>query len=210
MAVTARLRAVVEPIVADIGCDLYDLDHNGGVVRVTLDKPGGVDLETIALCSRLLSRELDNVDPIASKYTLEVTSPGLERPLRTADHYTRVIGWNVAIRTHGHVEGERRVQGVLVSADSKGVTVATQTPQHVAFERRLAYGDIERARTVFEWGATTVANSAAPKSKANIRTASKTGRASNPSFAEQLEAEMTPDQNLEFHDTTTEDDRRAS
>jgi ribosome maturation factor RimP len=161
-----RVRALVVPIIADLGLDLYDFEYAGGVVRVTLDKPGGVDLEAIALATRLISREMDHVDPISGRYTLEVSSPGLERNLRTPSHFQRIIGWTVNVRTHASVEGDRRAQGVLSAADDSGITV-TFTKGKELLERRLAYADIERARTVFEWAKTE-------KAETGIVTANKT------------------------------------
>ena len=161
-----RVKALVVPIIADLGLDLYDFEYAGGVVRVTLDKPGGVDLEAIALSTRLISREMDHVDPISGRYTLEVSSPGLERNLRTPSHFQRIVGWTVNVRTHASVEGDRRAQGVLSAADDHGITV-TFTKGNELLERRLAYGEIERARTVFEWAKTE-------KATTGIVTANKT------------------------------------
>ena len=110
------------PIVTDLRLDLYDLEFKGGVLRVTIDtppgSPGGVDLEAIALATRLISRDLDHHDPMPGHYTLEVTSPGLERTLRTPAHFRREVGKTVAIRLRDTAGDARRVQGVLV-ADRK-------------------------------------------------------------------------------------------
>lgn len=154
----------MSPIVADLGLDLYDFEYAGGVVRVTLDKDGGVDLEAIALATRLISREMDHIDPISGRYTLEVSSPGLERNLRTPSHFQRIVGWNVNVRTHATVEGDRRAQGVLSAADDNGITV-TYVKGKELLERRLNYGDIERARTVFEWAKTPKAPKVAKAAK---------------------------------------------
>src|SRR5688572_10147185 len=98
--VMARVRELVEPIVTDLGLDLYDLEQRGGTLRVTLDTPPkserGVLLDTLSLASRLISKELDPHDPIPSRYTLEVTSPGVERALRRPEHFQREIGAVVA------------------------------------------------------------------------------------------------------------------
>ena len=78
--VLARVRELVAPIASDLGLELYDLEQRGGTFRVTLDTPpgsdGGVTLDKLALASRLVSRELDEHDPVPGRYTLEVTSPG--------------------------------------------------------------------------------------------------------------------------------------
>lgn len=141
--VTARVSRLVEPLLAARGLELADLEHKPGFLRVTVDRPGGVDLDTIAEVTRSLSTALDRDDPFPGKYLLEVTSPGVERPLRTPEQFRRAVGQEVAVRTHPGVEGERRVQGVLEAADDEGIVVAG---------RRLAHDEVERARTVFTWG----------------------------------------------------------
>jgi ribosome maturation factor RimP len=141
--VVDRVRALAEPVVADLGLEIYDIEMVSGVLRLSIDTPpgqtGGVTLDNIALVSRLVSRELDHNDPM----------PGLERPLRTPQHYRREINKVVAIRLHHAVDGRRRLQGTLLRADDRNVTVCLDdTGQQVA----VSYGDIERARTVFVWG----------------------------------------------------------
>lgn len=151
MSSTRQLHDLVAPLLADLDIEIYDLEHGGGVLRITVDRPGGIDLEAIALATRIVSRELDHADPLPGRYTLEVSSPGLERALRTPEHFRRVVGSTIALRTHPHVAGERRVQGILRDADSDGITVfVTEGPE--AGERRFALDDVERARTVFTWG----------------------------------------------------------
>jgi ribosome maturation factor RimP len=153
--VLARVRALVLPIASDLGLDLYDLEQRGGTVRVTLDTPpgapGGVTLDDLALASRLVSRELDAQDPVPGHYTLEVTSPGVERALRTPAHFRREIGKVVAIRLADVGHDERRVTGTLIAADDTSATVAVDGPQGAA-ERTVPYDQIDRAKTVFEWG----------------------------------------------------------
>ncbi len=84
---------LVAPIVADLKLDLYDLEFNGGILKSPStprpDSDGGVTLDQLALVTRLVRRDLDHHDPIPGHYTLEVTSPGLERTLRTATHFQR-------------------------------------------------------------------------------------------------------------------------
>lgn len=156
-ATTERVRALVAPIVADLRLDLYDLEFRGGTLRVTIDTPpgstGGVDLDTIALATRLVSRELDHHDPIAGHYTLEVSSPGLERTLRTAGHFQRELGKKVAIRLRDASGEARRVHGVLVAADDTTATVRLDEPGADGIDEQVVRLDqVDRARTVFEWG----------------------------------------------------------
>ena len=149
--VLARVRELIVPIASDLGLDLYDLEQRGGTLRVTLDTPagsaGGVSLDILSLASRLVSKELDQHDPIPSRYTLEVTSPGVERTLRRPEHFKREVGKVVAIRLADVEAAERRVRGAIAAADDHGVTLTLGDG-----ERTIAYSQIDRARTVFEWG----------------------------------------------------------
>jgi ribosome maturation factor RimP len=160
MSVADRVRDLVLPLLDDRHLDLYDVEMQGPVLRVVVDSPpgsgGGPDLDVLADATRAVSRALDEADPITGRYTLEVTSPGLERTLRRPEHFERAVGETVKIRTVPGVSDERRVEGQLVSADDAGVVVRTGVADHgAAVEQRLAYHDIERARTVFEWGPAT-------------------------------------------------------
>ncbi|MDO8363219.1 MAG: ribosome maturation factor RimP, partial [Actinomycetota bacterium] len=154
-----RVRSLVMPIVTDLKLDLYDLEFRGGTLRVTIDTPvgstSGVDLEAIALATRLIGREFDHHDPIPGHYTLEVTSPGLERTLRTPFHFQRELGKAVALRLRDTASTARRLQGVLVAADEQGCTLRLDDldPETGGpAERTVPYGQIDRARTVFQWG----------------------------------------------------------
>ncbi len=153
--VMARVRELIVPIATDLGLDLYDLEQRGGTLRVTLDTPTGSDagitLDKLSLASRLVSKELDQHDPIPSRYTLEVTSPGVERTLRHPEHFRRETGKLVAVRLTDVEAADRRVQGVIVSADDTSVTLRLGEAADAA-ERVVLYAQIDRARTVFEWG----------------------------------------------------------
>ena len=149
MTTTAdRVRDLVAPLVADADLELYDLDLAGGVLSVLVDAPGGADIDAISRLARSISRTLDEHDPIQGTYALEVGSPGLERPLRTPAHYAGAVGTTVRVKTRPGVEGDRRVEGTITAADATSVTVRGDD----GHERTIAYDDIERARTTFEWG----------------------------------------------------------
>ncbi|MGA1352038.1 MAG: ribosome maturation factor RimP, partial [Ilumatobacteraceae bacterium] len=132
---------------------IYDLEMVSGVLRLSIDTPtggpAGVTLDNIALVSRLVSRELDHNDPMPGRYTLEVTSPGLERPLRTADHFRREVNKVVSVRLREAVDGRRRLQGTLLRADERGCVVCLED---TGTEVAVTYDRIERAKTVFVWG----------------------------------------------------------
>jgi ribosome maturation factor RimP len=160
MSTLDRVRDIVEPLAADAGLTIYDIEFNKGLLRVTVEGPPDTDLDHLARLSRSISYILDEEDPVAGRYTLEVSSPGLERPLRIPDHFAGAVGERVTVKTHPGVEGDRRVRGVLAEADDEGVVVrleSTEDPADPAADasaatRRLAYDDIARATTVFDWG----------------------------------------------------------
>jgi ribosome maturation factor RimP len=141
--VAHKVADLVAPQVSARGLDLYDVEHAGGVLRVMVEHPDGVDLALLSDLTRDLSRLLDEADPVPGRYTLEVSSPGLERRLRTPDHFQGAVGHEVTVRLRTAVDGDRRVTGPLESADTDGLVVDG---------RRFSYEQIERARTVFHWG----------------------------------------------------------
>jgi ribosome maturation factor RimP len=150
-----RVRELVAPIASDLELDLYDVERRSNVVRITIDTPpgseAGIDLDTLSLATRLMSRELDHEDPIAASYTLEVTSPGLERRLRTPAHFQREVGKDVTVRLAGHAvaDGEnRRIDGKLVAADDTTATIVTAAGD----ERTIEIDGVDKARTIVDWG----------------------------------------------------------
>ena len=152
------VRAAIGPALAAEGLELFDVELRTKVLRIYVDREGGIDLEAVSAASQLISDLLDRDDPIPdSAYTLEVSSPGVERTLRTPDHFRRHIGTTVSIKTKPDVDGERRLQARLDGADDDGVEVAG---------RRIAYRDIEKAKTVFEWGPAPRPSNAKKKKKA--------------------------------------------
>jgi ribosome maturation factor RimP len=147
VAVVDDIARIVGPMLAERGLDLYDIEHRGAVLSLLVDRPGGVDLDTLSQLSRDVSRALDAADPIAGRYTLEVSSPGLERKLRTPTHFRGAIGSDVTMRVEA-ADGPYRLRGVLVAADDESAVVRADDLS----EHRVAYGDVDRARTVFSWG----------------------------------------------------------
>jgi ribosome maturation factor RimP len=141
--VSERVRVLVAPSLEEAGLELFDVEHAGGVLKVTVDRPGGIDLDTISEATRVVSSVLDREpDVIDGRYLLEVSSPGVERPLRRPEHFRGAIGSTVVVKTDATAEGERRLEGVLEAADDDGVVVAGRT---------IPYEAIERARTRFVW-----------------------------------------------------------
>jgi len=123
--------------------------HGGGgtrTLRVTIDRAGGVDLDAITEVTRALSPVLDDDSTLPGSFLLEVSSPGVERTLRTPAHYLGARGCTVSIKVRTE-SGTERVHGVLVDSDDDRCTIETDGERE-----ELRYADITQARTVFEWG----------------------------------------------------------
>ena len=151
--VSRRIEALITPVLADLGLEMYDLEYNGGIVKITVDtppgSPGGIDVDQLSQCTRLISRELDHDDPVPGHYTLEVSSPGLERNLRLPRHFQRETGKSAAIRLQNVINGERRLSGVIESAGADTFLLRLANGE----ERIIPYDQIDRAKTIFVWAA---------------------------------------------------------
>jgi ribosome maturation factor RimP len=139
------LRTVLSPL----GLSLYDVEFERGTLSVVVNKEGGVDLESLTAANRAISEWLDQNDPISSRYTLDVSSPGLERKLRTPAHFASALGEVVTLREIREGESTRRLEGTVLASDENTVTLRDAQNGDVT----VALASIERARTVFEWGA---------------------------------------------------------
>ncbi len=144
------LADALSPLLEARGLDLVDVELHGGELAVFVDRDGGVDLDTLGEATRAVSDALDEIDPVAGRYTLTVSSPGLERRLRTPAHFARAVGEAVTLRIGAGTDQVRRVSGTLESADATGCTLVG--PDLPEGPLRLGYDEIERARTVFTWG----------------------------------------------------------
>jgi ribosome maturation factor RimP len=146
------MEALVGPVVESAGLELVDVSFHreGGrrVLRVTVDREGGVDLDTISQTSEAISRRLDLEDAVDGSYALEVSSPGIERPLRVPEGLQRRIGELVRVKTATPVAGSRTHTGSVVSVSEDDVVLGTEHG-----ERRLSLDDVTTARTVFDWNA---------------------------------------------------------
>ncbi len=152
MSVSPRVRALIEPLVAAEGLELFDLEQAGPVLRVTVDRPGGVTIDDITKTTRAISRAFDEHDPISSSFTLEVSSPGLERVLRTPAHYAWAVGRTVAVKTFPNHPVGRRFNGTVTGSTDTTVTIALDEPLGESITLNL--GEIEKAHTTFVWGPT--------------------------------------------------------
>jgi ribosome maturation factor RimP len=129
MSVTLRERliALMEPLLGRLGYELVELEHSAGrasaLVRLYIDRPEGVGLDDCERVSREVSALLDVEDPIPTSYTLEVSSPGLDRVLRTPAHFARFVGSRVFVELKEPRAGRRRYTGALLSVDEAGIVL---------------------------------------------------------------------------------------
>lgn len=151
LEVVEKVKSTIEPVLEDRGFELVDLEYRrepvGMVLRLFVDRPGGVDLEACSEASAVVSGKLDETDIIKSSYTLEVSSPGVERRLTKAAHFHRFIGEKVAVRTAGAIDGRKRFSGKLMGADEEKFSVE--------FDGRVmtfSYDEVTRVNLVFsDW-----------------------------------------------------------
>jgi ribosome maturation factor RimP len=117
-------------VTADRGYELTDVEvkraPGGQLVRLYVDKPGGIALAELQSVSEEVSAILDAEDPIAGPYTLEVSSPGLDRPLRSEADYRRFVGHLARLSSYEPVEGRRHWTGRIVSCEDGVVTLAVE------------------------------------------------------------------------------------
>ena len=130
--VTDVVAQLAQPIVEQAGCTLWDVEYvkeaGEWFLRVYIDKEGGVDINHCEAVSRPLSDLLDEADPIQGSYTFEVSSAGLDRPLKKPEHFAACAGQQVDVRFYRPVDGRKEYTGALVGCDGDGnVTVDDKT-----------------------------------------------------------------------------------
>lgn len=141
-----NLQAMLEPVVTTMGYELVGLEYHGrghhGLLRIYIDSPDGITVDDCSAVSHQVSGVLDVEDPIPGRYSLEVSSPGLDRPLFTAEHFERFAGEYVRLRLLAPLNGRRKYEGLLKGM--KGDNVILELDQ--GDELCLPFQDIENAR----------------------------------------------------------------
>jgi len=138
-----RLQRVISPILWTLGLNLVEVLCVGqgprSIVRVLIDKPGGVTIADCEQAHRALGPALDVADPFPHAYTLEVSSPGLDRPFKRLQDYQRAIGKEVNLKLREPLNGQWRVIGRLVEVDDRAISLSVSTgtrePQMLRLER---------------------------------------------------------------------------
>jgi ribosome maturation factor RimP len=144
--------SLVKPVVEQAGYELVELTYGGQgdrrSLRVAVDGDEGLDLDSLAALSEAIARRLDLEDFGDRRYELEVSSPGIERPLRTPAQFGRAVGSLVRVRTAEALDGVQVHEGVIIASDDVAVTIAVD-----GGPRTIAYAAIVAARTVADWDA---------------------------------------------------------
>lgn len=152
---TEHIAAEAERIVADIvareGMELVELvyrrEPNGWVLRIVIDKDGGVTLKDCGAVSSLIGDVLDVKEVVPGRYSLEVSSPGLNRPLRRQRDFARCVGQTVSVRTSRAIDGRRNFKGRLAEAGSETVVLEVDGASHT-----VPLGLIDKANLEYDFG----------------------------------------------------------
>jgi ribosome maturation factor RimP len=169
MGAEEQIADALRPIVRAAGLEIWDVESTGTSVRVLVERPGGIDLDSISELSRSVSTVLDERDDLVpnGRYTLEVSSPGLERRLRYPRHFASYIGHDVAIKTASPVNGVRRLTGTLAEATDEEIVLQAALATGETEEVRVPLELIDRANAVFTWGAPAKPQKSAKPTKTN-------------------------------------------
>ena len=142
---TQKINELLADEVASLGYELWGCVYapakNSSLLRILIEKPDGINVDDCAKVARHVGTILDVEDLIASKYRLEVSSPGLDRPLFELSHYQRFVGRAIKLRLHLPIEGQRNFAGTLISADSDENIVVANGEDEV----RVSLVQIDRA-----------------------------------------------------------------
>ena len=148
---SAQVVSVIEPVVTGLGYELVGAEfgqaENGQTLRVYIDKPEGIVMDDCAAVSRQLNAVLDVEDTIKSAYLLEVSSPGVDRPLFTEAHFAAQVGEQVRVRMADGVNGRRNFKGTLVAVEGEQAVVEVD-----GIDYELPLPDVEQAHLIGRLG----------------------------------------------------------
>jgi len=142
-----RLAEMLTPSVEDLGYELVGIEYiragKHSTLRVYIDQESGILVDDCAVVSKQISAIMDVEDPITNEYTLEVSSPGLERPLFSATHYLEFVGSEVKVQLRMPIQNRRKWKGIIASVDGEIICVNVN-----GTEERFALSNIQKANIV--------------------------------------------------------------
>jgi ribosome maturation factor RimP len=169
MEIREKVIHIVEPVLEGRGLELVDVEYRrearGSVLRLLVDRPDGVDLDELSRLSRECSDLLDVEDAVPGAYTLECSSPGINRPLRVPAHFARYVNRKVRLRTVDAIDGQRNFFGRLLEVTPSGILLDDSTGKEVSIPFPL----IERAHYEHEFSAADFAGGATARPGADRR-----------------------------------------
>lgn len=152
----SQVQRIAEPIAKALRLDIVAVECHGKgaktIVRVFVEKEGGVGIQDCEQFHHSLGRALDVADPVPHAYRLEVSSPGLDRPLKQRKDYDQAVGLNIRVKVHAPVQGKRTVIGQLTEVDDRGITLQvpvrkSRTSQRVVLE----WDAVAQTKREIEW-----------------------------------------------------------
>ncbi|HEY6366426.1 MAG TPA: ribosome maturation factor RimP [Candidatus Binatia bacterium] len=149
-----RVWELAVPLAQAEGMEIVDIEfrhegsRGGRVLRLYVDKQGGPNVDDLSRVSRQLSEVLDVQDTIDGTYTLEVSSPGINRPLRKPEHFSRFVGKRIRIRTRDLIDGRRSFLGILDEVAGGSVRLTQEGKQY-----RIPFSMIEKSNYEHDWSA---------------------------------------------------------
>jgi len=142
-----KLSELLQPLIEDLGYEFVGLEYNSNpkhaLLRIYIDQQDGVGIEDCETVSRETAALLDVKDPIRSHYNLEVSSPGIDRPLFTPAHYSEFTGHEAQINLYAPQDGRRKFSGPILNADESSVSI-----EQDGLEVTLDYDNIAKAKLV--------------------------------------------------------------
>lgn len=150
-SVAEVVRALAEPVAEEIGCWVWDVEFvkEGArrILRITIDSEEGITIDECEKMHRAIDPILDEADPIEEQYYLEVSSPGVERELRTEEHIMACEGWDVEVRLYAPLNGTKTFRGVLLPLGENGEVCIDQNGTEMEFPR----ASVAKIQTYFEF-----------------------------------------------------------
>jgi ribosome maturation factor RimP len=145
-----KIADLLNPAVSALGYELLGVEFlsqgKHSLLRVYIDSDNGIGIEDCENASRQISAVLDVEDPVSSQYSLEVSSPGLDRPLFTAEQFARFVGEHAVIKLHAQVEGRRKLSGKILAVEGQTITFAVDGDK-----LDVELNDIQKANLKYEW-----------------------------------------------------------
>ena len=149
--IAATVKELIEDSITECGYSLWDVEFVREAaqwfLRITIDSPDGITIDDCEKVHRMIDPMLDEADPIEVSYRLEVSSPGLEREIRTDEHFKACIGQKIVVKLFTALDSQKSYVGILKSYKDKQITIETDDHTEKVIDRKLA----SKIRTVFDF-----------------------------------------------------------